>query len=174
MSALSPHCPIFRMSIRTLAATCGAFLLVQSAISPVAFAADAPGHWVVAWATALQAIPQRDDLPPLYRAPDVAGRTVRQIVYPTLSGNSARLHISNEYGRSPLVIEDLRIARSAGGAASDPKRDPPLAGCAGAQIRAHGRPLDRDRQSGYQRKPSAQRFAVLRRRRREAVRPRRA
>src|SRR5258706_5187713 len=118
MSALSPHCPIFRMSIRTLAATCGAFLLVQSAISPVAFAADAPGHWVVAWATALQAIPQRDDLPPLYRAPDVAGRTVRQIVYPTLSGNSARLHISNEYGRSPLVIEDLRIARSAGGAAA--------------------------------------------------------
>src|SRR5258706_9921866 len=118
MSALSPHCPIFRMSIRTLAATCGAFLLVQSAISPVAFAADAPGHWVVAWATALQAIPQRDDLPPLYRAPDVAGRTVRQIVYPTLSGNSARLHISNESGRSPLVIEDLRIARSAGGAAA--------------------------------------------------------
>jgi lysophospholipase L1-like esterase len=53
----------------------------------------------------------------LYRAPDVAGRTVRQIVYPTLSGKSARIHLSNEYGKTPLVIEELRIARSAGGAA---------------------------------------------------------
>jgi lysophospholipase L1-like esterase len=57
-------------------------------------------------------------LPPLYRAPEVAGRTVRQIVYPTLSGKSARVHLSNRYGKTPLVIEDLRIARSAGGAAA--------------------------------------------------------
>jgi lysophospholipase L1-like esterase len=54
--------------------------------------------------------------PPLYRAPDVAGRTVRQIVYPTLSGETARIHISNAYGKVPLAIEDLRIARSGGGA----------------------------------------------------------
>ena len=72
----------------------------------------------MAWATALQPIPQRADLPPLYRAPEVAGRTVRQIVYPTLSGKSVRIHLSNEYGKTPLVMEDLRIARSAGGAAA--------------------------------------------------------
>jgi lysophospholipase L1-like esterase len=53
----------------------------------------------------------------LYRAPEVSGRTVRQIVYPTLSGKSARIHLSNEYGKTPLVIEELRIARSVGGAA---------------------------------------------------------
>jgi lysophospholipase L1-like esterase len=57
-------------------------------------------------------------LPPLYRAPEVAGRTVRQIVYPTLSGRSARVHLSNQYGKTALVIEDLRIARSAGAAAA--------------------------------------------------------
>ena len=104
------------MTIRTLAAACSAALLVQFAVSPTVFAADAPAHWVAAWATALQPIPQRADLPPLYRAPEVSGRTVRQIVYPTLSGRSARIHLSNQYGKAPLAVEDLRIARSAGGA----------------------------------------------------------
>ncbi|HEX7937046.1 MAG TPA: SGNH/GDSL hydrolase family protein [Paraburkholderia sp.] len=108
------------MTIRSLAAACGAALLCQFAVSStvVAAPADSSAHWVTAWATALQPIPQRADLPPLYRAPDVAGRTVRQIVYPTLSGKSARIHLSNEYGKTPLVVEDLRIARSAGGAAA--------------------------------------------------------
>lgn len=82
------------------------------------FAADVPDHWTIAWATALQPIPQRADLPPLYRAPDIAGRTVRQIIYPTLSGKAVRLHVSNKYGIAPLVIDDLRLARSAGGAAA--------------------------------------------------------
>jgi lysophospholipase L1-like esterase len=109
------------MTLRTLAAACGAVLLAQFAISPAAIAADAPAHWVTTWATALQSIPQQASLPPLYRAPDVAGRTVRQIVYPTLSGDAVRVHISNEYGKTPLVIEDLRIARSAGGAAAQGK-----------------------------------------------------
>ena len=106
------------MTIRTLAAACAAALLAPFSVTSAVFAADAPAHWVAAWATALQPIPQRADLPPLYRAPEVAGRTVRQIVYPTLSGKSARVHLSNEYGKAPLVIEDLRIARSAGGAAT--------------------------------------------------------
>ncbi|RFU43763.1 SGNH/GDSL hydrolase family protein [Paraburkholderia sp. DHOC27] len=105
------------MSLRTLAAACGAALLTQIAVSPAALAASAPGQWVTAWATALQPIPQQPNLPPLYRAPSVAGRTVRQIVYPTLSGSSVRLHISNEYGVTPLVVQELRIARSTGGAA---------------------------------------------------------
>lgn len=106
------------MTIRTLAAACGAAFLCQFAVSSTVFAADAPTHWVSAWATALQPIPQRSDLPPLYRAPEVGGRTVRQIIYPTLSGKSARVHLSNEYGKTSLVIAELRIARSAGGAAA--------------------------------------------------------
>jgi lysophospholipase L1-like esterase len=105
------------MTLRTLAAACGAVFLVQFAVSPSAIAADAPSRWVATWATALQSIPQQADLPPLYRAPEVAGRTVRQIVYPTLSGNTVRIHLSNEYGKAPLVVEALRIARSTGGAA---------------------------------------------------------
>ncbi|MBB5503423.1 SGNH/GDSL hydrolase family protein [Paraburkholderia sp. MM5384-R2] len=109
------------MTIRTLAAACGAALLAQFAsfvLSSSAFAAEASEHWVAVWATALQPIPQRAELPPLYRAPEVAGRTVRQIMYPTLSGRVARIHLSNAYGKTPLVIDELRIARSAGGAAA--------------------------------------------------------
>ena len=37
-------------------------------------------------------------------------------MYPTLSGEVARIHISNAYGKAPLVIEELRIARSGAGA----------------------------------------------------------
>src|SRR5277367_567558 len=109
------------MTLRALAAACGAALLSQLAASPAAFAADAPMHWVTSWATALQPIPQQANLPALYRAPDVAGRTVRQIVYPTLSGDVIRVHVSNAYGKAPLVIQELRLARSAGGAAAQGK-----------------------------------------------------
>src|SRR5215470_19069505 len=100
------------MTTRSLAAVCGAVLSSVLYVSaPVqAFAAGGASPWVTAWATALQPIPQIPNPPPLYRAPDVAGRTVRQIVYPTLSGEVARIHISNAYGKAPLVIEDLRIA----------------------------------------------------------------
>ncbi|MEM5338550.1 SGNH/GDSL hydrolase family protein [Paraburkholderia azotifigens] len=104
------------MSTRSLAVVCGVVLSSALLVSAPVFAADAQSPWVTAWATALQPIPQVSNPPPLYRAPDVAGRTVRQIVYPTLSGNVARVHISNAYGRAPLVIEDLRIARSGAGA----------------------------------------------------------
>jgi len=85
----------------------------------VAAAAEPSAHWVTAWATALQSIPQQADLPALYRAPDVAGRTVRQIVYPTLDGQTARLRLSNEYGRAPLVVRELAIAPSSEGAAAE-------------------------------------------------------
>ena len=104
------------MTIRSLAVVCGAVLSSCLLVSAPVAAADSASPWVTAWATALQPIPQISNPPPLYRAPDVAGRTLRQIVYPTLSGEVARIHISNAYGKAPLVIEDLRIARSGGGA----------------------------------------------------------
>ncbi|MBR8133369.1 SGNH/GDSL hydrolase family protein [Burkholderia ambifaria] len=85
-------------------------------LSPLA-ASAAPGGWVAAWATALQPIPDLVAPPPLYRAPDVAGRTVRQIVYPTVSGHAARIRVSNAYGRAPLVIEAAGLARAGDGAA---------------------------------------------------------
>ncbi|MEM5439546.1 SGNH/GDSL hydrolase family protein [Paraburkholderia diazotrophica] len=103
------------MITRPLAVLCGAVVSSLVFASAPVFAAGAT-PWVTVWATALQPIPQMPNPPALYRTPDVAGRTVRQIVYPTLSGEVARIHISNAYGKTPLVIEELRIARSGIGA----------------------------------------------------------
>ena len=80
-------------------------------------AAPVETGWVTSWATAVQSIPDVVSPPALYRTPDVAGRTLREVVYPTLSGAQARLHISNAYGRGPLVLERVGIAESGGGAA---------------------------------------------------------
>jgi lysophospholipase L1-like esterase len=93
-------------------------------------ASAAPAGWVAAWATALQPIPGLAAPPPLYRAPDVAGRTVRQIVYPTVSGRAARIRVSNAYGRAPLVIEAAGLARAGDGAT--------LADAASAPVRFGG------------------------------------
>ncbi|MBP0592946.1 SGNH/GDSL hydrolase family protein [Paraburkholderia sp. LEh10] len=106
------------MTTRSLAAACGAALSFLVIASHPVFAADTQPRWVTAWATALQPIPQMPNPPALYRAPDVAGRTVRQIVYPTLSGDVARIHISNAYGKAALAVDELRIARAGAGAAT--------------------------------------------------------
>lgn len=83
-----------------------------------AAAAESAGPWVAAWASAMQSIPDLADPPPLYRTPDVAGRTVRQIVYPTVSGSAVRVRLSNAYGRTPLALSYVALAQSAGGAAT--------------------------------------------------------
>ncbi|KVC57568.1 GDSL family lipase [Burkholderia ubonensis] len=100
----------FRSSLAAVAL--GASVLLSP---PAAGAAQA--GWVAAWATALQPIPDLASPPPLYRAPDVAGRTVRQIVYPTVVGRAARIRLSNMYGSAPLVVESASLARAGDGAA---------------------------------------------------------
>ncbi|OMG69876.1 SGNH/GDSL hydrolase family protein [Burkholderia ubonensis] len=100
----------FRSSLAAVAL--GASVLLSP---PAAGAAQA--GWVAAWATALQPIPDLASPPPLYRAPDVAGRTVRQIVYPTVAGRAARIRLSNAYGSAPLVVESASLARAGDGAA---------------------------------------------------------
>lgn len=96
---------------------CFALVLGVSVFLPALAAHAAPAGWVAAWATALQPIPDLDSPPPLYRAPEVAGRTVRQIVYPTASGRAARIRLSNAYGRAPLVVESASLAQGGEGAA---------------------------------------------------------
>lgn len=122
----------FPMKISFVPLAAAATLFVSlGAATPAAFAAQPSGPWVTSWATALQSIPARDSLPALYRAPEVAGRTVRQIVYPTLGGTIARVRVSNLYGRTPLVIEAMAVAPSAGGAA--------VAGAGSVQVTFGGR-----------------------------------
>ncbi|WP_431821142.1 SGNH/GDSL hydrolase family protein [Burkholderia sp. F1] len=100
----------FRSSLAAVALGASVFLSSLAA-------GAAPAGWVAAWATALQPIPDLASPPPLYRAPDVAGRTVRQIVYPTVAGRAARIRLSNAYGSAPLVVESTSLARAGDGAA---------------------------------------------------------
>lgn len=78
------------------------------------------------WATAPQAVAQHPAAPSFNRAPTVSGRTIRQIVYPTLSGNDVRVRFSNAYGMQPLVIERASLALSSRGAAVDAASVRPL------------------------------------------------
>ncbi|HET6552807.1 MAG TPA: SGNH/GDSL hydrolase family protein [Dyella sp.] len=88
--------------------------LLALSLLPWSASADGAGTWTASWITSLQSIPRGDALPPLYRAPDVAGRTVRQIVVPTLAGESVRLHLSNRYADTTLDVESMRIAPARG------------------------------------------------------------
>lgn len=81
--------------------------------------ASPSGARVGAWATAPQAVAQHPGAPSFNRAPAAGGRTVRQIVFPTLSGNDVRVRFSNAYGTQPLVIEHASLAVSVRGAAVD-------------------------------------------------------
>lgn len=115
--------PMFpRACSRALRAMISMLLAAACVAGPVhaATAAQAPGDWVTAWASAAQSIPDLADPPPLYRTPDVAGRTVRQIVYPTVSGTGARIRISNAFGRGALTLTSVMLAQSAGGASTRP------------------------------------------------------
>ncbi|ALM87293.1 hypothetical protein ASB57_26555 [Bordetella sp. N] len=87
---------------------------------PAQSATQSPTAWTTSWSTALQEIPRIAEPPPLYQAPAVAGRTVRQIIVPTLSGTTTQLRISNRYGTRPLTIAGVTVARSAAGAAIEP------------------------------------------------------
>lgn len=93
-------------------------ILAAMSLRPVLAVEPGKVQWTAAWMTSLQAIPQQAALPPLYRAPEVAARTVRQVVYPTLGGQEVRLHVSNRYGTSPLDIVQARMAPSRGSTAA--------------------------------------------------------
>lgn len=93
-----------------------AAVLALAAALPASRPAQAAPAWQAAWTTPLQSIPDLANPPGLYAKPQVAGRTVRQIIYPGLDGREARLRLSNRYGSQPLVVERAVIARSDGGA----------------------------------------------------------
>ncbi len=74
------------------------------------------GTWVGAWATA----PVGGE--PGTGTTGLAGHSVRNVVHTSVSGTSARVTLSNLYGRSPLTISHASLALAAGDgtAAADP------------------------------------------------------
>jgi lysophospholipase L1-like esterase len=77
------------------------------------------GEWVGTWSTAPQLVEPRN-MPP---EPGLSHNTLRQIVRVSLGGDSVRMRFSNEFGTSPVTLDAVHIAVSAGGSAIDTNTD---------------------------------------------------
>jgi len=78
--------------------------------------------WVSTWATAPQLVEPHNMPPP----PGLAGNTLRQIVHVSLGGSRLRVRFSNEYGKTPLVLQAVHLADAREGSAIDPATDQAL------------------------------------------------
>jgi lysophospholipase L1-like esterase len=88
-------------------------LVALAAVTPTP--ADQPAQsqsWVAAWSAA----PDQD-------GPALSGKTIRQIVRPSIAGPSVRLRLSNLYGAAAVTIGPVRIAKHAGESAIRPATD---------------------------------------------------
>ena len=74
--------------------------------------ATPPDHWLATWAAA-----------PDSEGPPLHDQTVRQTLRVSVGGAQVRIRFSNAYGKGPLVIGPVHLARSAGGAAIVPGTD---------------------------------------------------
>ncbi len=104
-----------------------ALALALIVADPTVFGAtpsDAPPvrRWVGTWASAQQVV-EPGNLPP---APGFVDVTLRQIVRVSIGGTAVRVRLSNEFGRSALVVHGAFLARSAGGGAVEPGTSVPL------------------------------------------------
>ena len=89
-------------------------LLAASGEQGVAQAATRQPLWVGTWATP----PVQTDA---HRS--FVHETLRQILHTSIGGTHARIRISNLFGKQPLLIEDVHLARSGGGSSIIPGSD---------------------------------------------------
>jgi lysophospholipase L1-like esterase len=82
-----------------------AAVLAATLIAPAApaTAATAAPPWTGSWSTS----PQRET------GPAFADQTLRQLVHPTLGGNTLRLRLANTYGEQDVTFDAVSIARAA-------------------------------------------------------------
>src|SRR4051812_567083 len=94
------------------------------AATPIAAARtrDAHGRWIATWVAAPQ-LTEPQNLPP---APGLSGRTLRQVIQPSLGGARLRVTLSNAFGDGELKAGSVHVARSAGGAAIETASDQAL------------------------------------------------
>jgi lysophospholipase L1-like esterase len=71
--------------------------------------------WVGTWGTAPQLV-EPGNMPP---KPGLSHNTLRQVVRVSLGGDRLQARFSNEFGTSPVTLNAVHIATSAGGSATD-------------------------------------------------------
>jgi len=77
-----------------------------------------PVHWQGSWASAQQ-IPEPNNA---LAADDLTDATLREIVHTSVGGQSFRLRLSNAFGKAPLILDAVHVARALSPAA--PRIDP--------------------------------------------------
>lgn len=86
--------------------------LVSGAASVPAASPPASVGWVGTWASVPTATPA-------VATPVVDDETVRQVVHVSVGGDSVRLRLTNEFGRTALRIGEVRLARRTGTSGTD-------------------------------------------------------
>ncbi|MEU9782011.1 SGNH/GDSL hydrolase family protein [Streptomyces phaeochromogenes] len=100
-----------------LAALFTGALLLGAALTPSASAqAPEPATWTGTWATAPTTVPKTDTTA-------FHDQTIRQIVHTSIAGSALRIRLSNEFGKQPLKIGEVHVARRASGT-DEPTIDP--------------------------------------------------
>lgn len=74
-------------------------------LSGISITSQAGKHWVATWATAEQ-VAESHNNPPL----PLAGNSIRQIVQTSISGETVRVKLSNEFGKAAVEIKSAEIA----------------------------------------------------------------
>ena len=99
-----------------------ALLLVATAA-----AAQPPAHWVATWAASPQANWKPGFVLPSNTPPVLSNRTVRQVATVSLGGRRIRVELSNAYGKTPVVVRGIHVARSLGDSRIAPETNMPAA-----------------------------------------------
>ena len=117
------HFPFFSVFLLHFTILIG--LLVNFILYNEAFPADNSRSnqvWCGTWSTAPQLVEPRN-MPP---DPGLSNNTLRQIVAVSIGGYRLRMRFSNEFGTSPVTINECHIAVSAGGSLIVPETDQAL------------------------------------------------
>jgi lysophospholipase L1-like esterase len=95
------------MKRRLLALAC-----IASLAAPAAFAA--PTNWIAVWAAS--------PTPPAANSKSFENQTIREVVRLTAAGKRVRIRLTNEYGKTPLVVGAATVAHAtlAGASTSTP------------------------------------------------------
>jgi lysophospholipase L1-like esterase len=97
--------------------TAAAALALALAASQASAQTAPTGDWIGTWAASPQPVWDADFFAPVGIPRSLRNQTIRQIVRASLGGTKVRVVLSNEYGKSPLVIGAAHVALADKGAA---------------------------------------------------------
>ncbi len=110
---------LFRGTFVVYAAVVLTFIFIIFSASETAGKSGTKENWVGTWSTAPQLVEPRN-MPP---EPGLSHNTIRQIVHVSIGGDSLRMRFSNEFGTSPLTLNEVHIALQTDSSSIDPNTD---------------------------------------------------